>query len=111
MELGQGRECLRGRGSETGKINYVWDTRQQHSRRNVRCRATTQGWRLEVRFYWPKGQRGSFKQEPEIYCWSECPVFEIEMTPAGKISKADQGAIKRVLDKQMIPIKQKVQFV
>eukprot|EP00808_Paulinella_micropora_P003430 g32052.t1 len=57
----------------------------------------------------PKGNAG--KQEPEIYCWSECPVFEIEMTPAGKISKADQGAIKRVLDKQMIPIKQKVQFV
>eukprot|EP00808_Paulinella_micropora_P010140 g18671.t1 len=57
----------------------------------------------------PKGNAG--KQEPEIYCWSECPVFEIEMTPAGKIFKADQGAIKRVLDKQMIPIKQKVQFV
>eukprot|EP00808_Paulinella_micropora_P017503 g8264.t1 len=38
----------------------------------------------------PEGNAG--KQEPEIYCWSECPVFEIEMTPA--VSNMIPGATK-----------------
>ena len=65
------------------------------------------GWRFASTG--PKGKAGPGKGD--VYCWSECPVFEIEMTAAGKISKADRAAIKRVLEARKIPIEQQVNFV